>query len=151
MFVSQSGQIRLRAVDAENIFFPTRPHSARSGQIDTQMRGLGMLSFARLSNAITPLILAVPLTLLSVLIERNGPELDVYGNMCGPKHDQLCYEPVLKSGFPMAYVFDAPGTSVERDLGLEDRFSITAFLVNIVLYFVVALLFRLVTFPRRSV
>lgn len=110
-----------------------------------------MLSFAKLSNAITPLILAVTLTLLSVLIERNGPELAVYGNMCGPKHDQLCYEPVLKSGFPMAYVFDAPGTSVERDLGLEDRLSITAFLVNIVLYFVVALLFGLVPFPRRSV
>jgi hypothetical protein len=86
------------------------------------------------------LVSAITLTLVSVSLERKGPDLAPYGNLCGPRHDDLCYEPQLKGGFPIAYLFDSPGTSVERNLGLEDRLVMGALILDIALYFIVVLL-----------
>ncbi len=106
------------------------------------MSALGKLGLAGLA-----LMSAVTLTLLSVSVERKGPELAPYGNLCGPRHHDLCYEPQLKGGFPIAYLFDSPGTSVERNLGLEDKLVPGALFLDIALYFVIVLLaVRLVPF-----
>lgn len=94
-------------------------------------------------------VLALMLTLLSSFVERIGPEVAAYGNLCGPHHNDLCYQPVLKSGYPIAYVFDAPGVSVERKLGVEDKLSAGAFVLDIAIYFVIFLLvFRVVAYRR---
>lgn len=86
------------------------------------------------------LMSAVTLTLLSFAVERSGPELAAYGNLCGPRHNDLCYKPVLKRGFPIAYLFDAPGVSVERKLGPEDKLLMSALILDIAVYFVILLL-----------
>jgi hypothetical protein len=80
------------------------------------------------------LMLSMTLTGLSVYIERTGPELAQYGNLCGPGNDAPCNEPVLKGGFPVAYLVDMPGVSVERKLGFEDRLSITALILDIAIH-----------------
>lgn len=99
------------------------------------MSARGKLGLAGLA-----LMSAIMLTLLSVFVERKGPELAPYGNLCGPRHNDLCYEPQLKGGFPIAYLFDSPGTSVERNLGLEDKLVPSALFLDITLYFVIVLL-----------
>lgn len=87
------------------------------------------------SLATLSLIAAIMLTIRSVDIERTGPELAAYGNMCGPSHSAPCNEPVLNAGFPVGYLFDNPGISVERDLSLpEDDFRIGAFLLDVAIY-----------------
>jgi hypothetical protein len=92
---------------------------------------------------------AIALTFGSAYIERVGPEMAAYGNLCGPSASELCYEPVLKGGFPVAYLFDAPGISVEHQLSFgEDELSIGALLLDIAFYFGLGLLaFRLT--PRQ--
>jgi hypothetical protein len=101
-------------------------------------------------------VLAVVLALLSVCVERRGPEQVVYGNVCGRTGSDLCYRPVLKGGFPVAYLFDAPGVSVEDQLAfIEDDFQLVAFTLDVALYFAVVTLGsqivarRLVPRPRR--
>jgi len=92
------------------------------------------------SLAALSLMAAVMLTVKSVDIERTGPEQAAYGNMCGPAHDAPCYEPVLNAGFPVGYLFDNPGISVERQLALiEDEFRIGAFLLDVAIYFALVL------------
>ncbi len=87
------------------------------------------------------LILAIALALLSVRVERIGPELAAYGNLCGPSAADPCYEPVLKGGFPLAYLFDAPGISVERQLAfVEDKLSVDALVLDIAIYFALVLI-----------
>jgi hypothetical protein len=106
-----------------------------------------MSARSKLRLASFALVSGIMLTLLSVSVERKGPELAPYGNLCGPRHDDLCYEPQLKGGFPIAYLFDSPGTSVERDLGLEDKLVLGALFLDIALYFVIVLLVvRVVSF-----
>lgn len=80
------------------------------------------------------LVSSMTLTGLSVHVERTGPELAQYGNLCGPGNDDPCYKPVLKGGFPVAYLVDMPGVSVERKLGFEDRLSITALILDIAIH-----------------
>lgn len=93
------------------------------------------------SLATLSLIAAIALTVKSVGIERTGPELAAYGNLCGPSHDDLCYEPVLNAGFPIGFLFDNPGISVERQLAfIEDEFRIGAFLLDVAIYFALLLL-----------
>jgi hypothetical protein len=85
---------------------------------------------------ILTLVLAIVLALLSVRVERVGPELVVYGNVCGPTGSDLCYKPWLKGGFPFAYLFDAPGVSVQDQLAfIEDRFYLVPFALDVALYF----------------
>lgn len=65
---------------------------------------------------------AVALGTLSSFMEREGPELVDYGDICGVANNEPCLKPVLKGGFPIAYLFDRPGVSVERKLAfVEDR------------------------------
>lgn len=99
-----------------------------------------MSARSKLGLAGLALMSAITLTLLSVYVERKGPELAPYGNLCGPRHNNLCYEPQLKGGFPIAYLYDSPGTSVERNLGLEDKLVPGALFLDIALYFVIVLL-----------
>ena len=42
------------------------------------------------------LILATTLTLFSVFVERTGPQLVQYGNLCGVAGLEPCYKPALK-------------------------------------------------------
>jgi hypothetical protein len=116
----------------------------------------GDVALARARRVSLLLALAVVLALLSVRIERRGPEQVVYGNVCGRAGSDLCYRPVLKGGFPVAYLFDAPGVSVEDQLAfIEDNFQPVAFTLDVALYFAVATLGfqivarRLVPRPRR--
>jgi hypothetical protein len=56
----------------------------------------------------------------------------------------FCYKPVLKGGFPVAYLFDAPGISVERQLGFfEDNLSVGALVLDVAFYFAIVLLIML--------
>jgi hypothetical protein len=41
-------------------------------------------------------VVATALALLSVRIQRVGPQQVVYGNVCGPAASDLCFKPVLK-------------------------------------------------------
>lgn len=86
-------------------------------------------------------VLANALALLSVLIERTGPELLSYGNMCGPTAGDPCYQPALKGGFPLAYLIDVPGVSVEHQLSFAvDHLRLEALSVDIASYFAAILL-----------
>ena len=86
------------------------------------------------------LLLAVFLALMSVEIERIGPEQIQYGNLCGPLANGPCYQPALKGGFPFPYLVDAPGISTERQLAfLEDTFRPGALALDVVVYFMVIL------------
>lgn len=78
------------------------------------------------------LVSAVVLTLLTVSFERAGPELVQYGD--------AIYEPVSRGGFPLAYLFDVPGISVQRQLGPEDELFVGALIADIAFYFVIVLL-----------
>ena len=89
------------------------------------------------------LALAITLALLSVFVEWVGPEVVQYGDSD--------YRPVLKGGFPFAYLFDAPGISVERQLAfVEDKLFAGALILDIAIYFAVVLLPILVVSRRRS-
>jgi hypothetical protein len=78
---------------------------------------------------------AVLLALLSVFVEQTGPELEQYGNLCGTSHDDPCMRPVLKGGFPLPFLFDVSGVSVENQLAFgEDRIVPSAFMVDCGVY-----------------
>jgi hypothetical protein len=96
------------------------------------------------------LVAATAVALLTVRIQRTGPEQVVYSNLCGPTGDDLCYKPVLKGGFPVAYLFDAPGVSVEDQLAFfEDNFHPDAFGLDVALYLALILLGRWFVLRRR--
>jgi hypothetical protein len=100
-----------------------------------------MSRVTRLSLAGIAFVLAITLALLSVHVERIGPELAAYGNLCGPNAVDPCYQPVLKGGFPVAYLFDTPGISVERKLAfVEDELVVGALIIDIAIYFAIGLL-----------
>ena len=96
------------------------------------------------------LVSAIALALLSLQVERVGPELAQYGNLCGPRADEPCYRPVLKAGVPVAFLLDRPGVSIERQLGLEDKVLLGALVLDIALYFAIVLLGLLAVWRRRS-
>jgi len=104
---------------------------------------------SNLTLAALSLIAAFVLTILSVNIERIGPEQAAYGNLCGPHMNDLCYEPVLKGGFPIAYLFDNPGISVEHQLSVgEDDLRAGALLLDVAIYFALILLAALAVRTR---
>jgi hypothetical protein len=106
---------------------------------------------AKLRPFFVAFTLAFVLALLSVEIERVGPEQGVYSNLCGPKADQLCYKQLLNGGFPVPYLFDAPGISVEDQLAFfEDRFRPGAFAIDVAIYFVLVAFVIQVVWRRRS-
>lgn len=88
---------------------------------------------------------AITLALGSAHVERIGPRLVQYGNLCGPGAADPCYQPELKGGFPVAFLFDAPGVSRERQLAFgEDKLVVGALVLDIAVYFALALLAALV-------
>lgn len=88
------------------------------------------------SRLIFAFIAACALSLLSVYVERTGPELQPYGNLCGPTGNEDCLESVLKGGVPFAYLFDSAATSVLHQLAfVEDDFQLGAFVLDIAFYF----------------
>ena len=99
---------------------------------------------SRLSNVLRISLafgLAIALSLLSVRLQRIGPELAAYGNLCGPSHFDPCLEPVLNGGFPFAYLFDAPGISIEHQLSFgEDDLRPISLMLDIIVYFIATLL-----------
>jgi len=97
------------------------------------------------------LVIAIALTLRSVNVEQIGPELVVYRNLCGLSGFDFCYKPVLKGGFPVAYLFDAPGIFVERQLEFfEDNLSVGALVLDVAFYFAIVLLTMLAVPRCRS-
>jgi hypothetical protein len=98
------------------------------------------------------LVAALTLALVSVEVERVGPELLEYGNLCGAAHIDPCYEPALKGGFPFAYLFDAPGISVQHQLTfVEDDMHGWPFSADVAVYFAALLLVVLFIARRRPV
>jgi hypothetical protein len=96
---------------------------------------------SKLGLASLAFVLACAPALLSVLAQREGPEFKAYGNLCGPASNEDCYKPVLKGGFPFAYLLDAAGISVERKLSFgEDSLRPVALALDIAVYFAVVLL-----------
>ncbi len=84
---------------------------------------------------------ALTLALLFSKIEHTGPELAQYGNLCGASSSEPCMKPVLNGGFPFAYLFDAPGVSVEGKLSFgEDHLRPAPFVFDVAVYFAVFLL-----------
>jgi hypothetical protein len=85
-------------------------------------------------------VLACALALLSVLVQREGPELEAYGTLSSPASDEGCYKPVLKGGFPFAFLFDAPGISVQGKLSFgEDTLRPVVSALDIAVYLAVVL------------
>jgi hypothetical protein len=95
-------------------------------------------------------LIALLLASLSVFVERRGPDLVQYGNLCGQSGDEPCTRPALSGGFPLPFLFDVPGISVENQLAFfEDDFAPAAFVFDCVAYaLATGLLFHVV---RRSV
>jgi hypothetical protein len=87
------------------------------------------------------LVLSITVAILSVNVERIGPEQIEYGNLCGPSSSDACYKPAFKGGFPVAFLIDAPGVSVEYQLAfVEDNFYPWAFVLDVAAYLAVYLL-----------
>lgn len=90
----------------------------------------------RLSRILLASVLAFVLSVLSAFIERTGPEVASYGNMCGTAANDPCLEPLVNGGFPIAFLFDNPGISVQYRLSFaEDQVRIGALAFNTALYF----------------
>jgi len=97
------------------------------------------------------LVSAITLALLSVYVERLGPELAEYGNLCGPNAAGPCYRSVVKGRFPVAYLFDAPGVSVERQLSFGgDKLSMGALIIDVTVDWAIVLLAMLLVSYYRS-
>ena len=62
-------------------------------------RDIAQVAVAR---ALAIVAAAIALALLSVRIQRTGPEQVVYSNLCGPTASDLCYKPVLNGGVDFA-------------------------------------------------
>lgn len=106
-------------------------------------RNLGFLGRA--------LVLAITLALMSAYVERVGRDMVSYGNLCGATGSDNCYKPALKGGFPVPYLFDAPGVSRERQLAFgEDHLRVGALVANIAVYFAILMLVVWAAWRRRS-
>ena len=95
-----------------------------------------MLKLSRSDLAIIVLafLMAMAVTAYSSNIQRFGPELGVYGNLCGPSGNELCYEAILNGGLPIPYFFDDPATSVQRVLHFgEDQIKVIPFMIDVIL------------------
>ena len=81
------------------------------------------------------LVIVVLLSAASVGIQRQGPEVGVFSNLCGPNRNEACQHPLMNGGFPVGFFYDRPGIPVEDRLGLEDQFRLLPFLGDMVFYF----------------
>lgn len=97
------------------------------------------MKIKRTKRVLIFLLLAIMFTLASFAIQRYGPEVGTYGNVCGPTGDQACTHVLLNAGFPLGYIFDNPSISVRDQLMpiIEDEFRIIPFLLDTVFYAVI--------------
>src|SRR2546429_8648853 len=75
--------------------------------------------------------LAFGLAAGSVVVHRRV--MMIVGNVCEPSADNpegLCYAWLPAGGWPFAFLYDDPGTSVRGQLGLEGDFRSGGFLVE---------------------
>jgi hypothetical protein len=81
------------------------------------------------------IILAIIFTWLSFWHQWYAP--GIVGNICGPEGNEKCNAPVLRAGFPFAYVVDNTGVSVVgklEDVLLVEHFVISTFLLDVLIY-----------------
>jgi hypothetical protein len=105
------------------------------GMVGSVVSAASRRSLGKLRLVLVAFVLGNALALLSVLIERKGPELLPYGNMCGANSNEACYEPALNGGFPLAYLTDMPGVSVQHQLSFgEDTLHPAALVLDIAFY-----------------
>lgn len=92
----------------------------------------------KMSLAGLALVLAITLARVSAYVEHIGPDMASYGSLCGPTGSDQCYKPVLKGGFPLSYLFDAPSVSRERQLTFgQDKLRVGALIADIAVYFTI--------------
>jgi hypothetical protein len=75
--------------------------------------------------------LAFGLAAGSVAVHR--PVRMAVGNMCEPTRDNpsgYCFRQLPAGGWPVAFIYDSPGTSVLGVLGMEDDFKPGPFLID---------------------
>lgn len=98
--------------------------------------------------------LACLATVGSCAIQRNGPEQAVYCDRDAPlaAAASSCIRPVLNAGWPVPFLVDRPGISLEGVIGFpEDDFRLWPFIANVLFYQLVLLgLWKLVQHWRRS-
>ena len=83
---------------------------------------------------------ALTLTCASALYQRVGPTQVTEGEGSGCPTADPCRVPVLGAGFPLAYLVDRPGISVQGALHpIEDEFRPGAFALDLLVYFVFSL------------
>jgi len=95
------------------------------------------------------LILALLLTISTFLYQRPSQELIKSGTECSVEYWMHCYTIRKSAGFPLAYVFDSPGVSIENKLGVEDDFRLLPFVTNIWL-FLILLMFTRQVFKKEK-
>jgi hypothetical protein len=85
---------------------------------------------------------AVALTSASIYIERHGPQFIILRETCGPRGKDYCFDPVLKGGFPIAYLYDTPFGRTGTLSRSEDNFRRGPFLLDVLIYFAAFVLGR---------
>ena len=92
-------------------------------------------------NVVLPLMISLGGALLITALMFLFPWYadGVVGNVCGPQGNEICIGPVLRAGFPFAYIIDNPGVSVVGRLEgfLIDEFIVWAFVLDMLIYAVV--------------
>ena len=83
---------------------------------------------------------ALALSCASILYQRVGPTQITEGEGSGCPSANPCRIRVLGAGYPLAYLVDRPGVSVEGALHLvEDEFRPGAFALDFMIYFALGL------------
>ncbi len=109
-----------------------------------------MFKMNRLTAILIFLLLSLVITLLSGFYQRPSNEIVQWGTECAAEYWFQCFHPNLSGGFPFAFIFDSPNTSVHNSLGAEDDFRWYPFIINIWLYFI-ALIFSYKTLFKRRI
>ena len=95
------------------------------------------------------ILAASALALASATIQVVGPEIGTYGNVCGPSGDDLCYQELVKGGFPFAFIFDNPSVSVRDQIGFfEDDFFVFPFVIDTLI--LIAVLWAILYLGRKA-
>lgn len=81
------------------------------------------------------ILVGLILALASALCVDQSNILGEYGNLCGPESDQPCLLPREAAGYPIFYLIDKPGISVEHAVSFaEDEFRISRFITNVLFW-----------------
>ncbi|MBL8076809.1 MAG: hypothetical protein JNM55_02520 [Anaerolineales bacterium] len=98
------------------------------------------------------LFIGIAITLASLAYQKMGPETASYGNAGCEEQPNSCIDgqmmgDVLGAGFPLQYVLDNPGVSVQYSIGLEDNFKFSRFLLDSLFYSI--LIYESIKFARN--